>query len=221
MVWWKYRRPSIPQCSVWMMWCVLGAEAAEHDTTIGEDAVGVGLGEVQEFGAGADEDAAEVVRSDAGGDQETVGDDAGDVGDAIAVGVFEEDDLVVAGGRGRTSRSCRPSARRGPRGRPAGRCWRSRPERRPAVSQFMWTGFSSSGFSAKRVMRRPSESSKSGRGRDAATVSLAGVLGSGGSELGWPAETAMASASAFSISGSNFGISTAFLPCSRLRKPKM
>ena len=61
----------------------------------------------------------------------------------------------------------------------------------------MWTGFSRRGFSAKSDMRRPSESLKSGRGRDAATVSLAGVFGSGGSELGWPAETAMASASAF------------------------
>ena len=78
---------------------VFGAEAAEHDATVGEDAVGVRVGKVQEFGAGADIDAAEVVGGDAGGDEQAVGDDAGDVGDAVVVGVFEQDHLVVAGGR--------------------------------------------------------------------------------------------------------------------------
>ena len=78
---------------------VFGAEAAQHDAAIGEHAVGVRVREMQEFGAGADVDAAEVVRRDAGGDEQAVRDDAGDVGHAVTVRVFQEDDLVVAGGR--------------------------------------------------------------------------------------------------------------------------
>ena len=77
---------------------VFGAEAAQYDAAIGEDAVGVRVRKVQEFGAGADKDAAEIVRRDAGGDEESVGDDTGDVGDAVTIGVFQEDDFVVAGG---------------------------------------------------------------------------------------------------------------------------
>ena len=48
---------------------VFGTEAAEDDATVAEEAVGVGLGEVQQFGAGADEAAASVVRGDAGRDE--------------------------------------------------------------------------------------------------------------------------------------------------------
>ena len=77
---------------------VFGAEAAQHDATIGEDAVGICFREVKELGAGADVDAAEVVRRDAGRDEQSVRDDTGDVGDAVTIGVFQEDDLVVAGG---------------------------------------------------------------------------------------------------------------------------
>ena len=78
---------------------IFGAEAAQDDATLGEHAVGVRLREVEELGAGADVDAAEVVRRDAGGDEQTVRDDTGDVGHAVTVRVFQEDDLVVAGGR--------------------------------------------------------------------------------------------------------------------------
>ena len=78
---------------------VFGAEAAQHDATIGEYAVGVRVREVEKFGAGANVNAAEVIRRNAGRDEQSVGDDTRDVGDAIAVRVFQEDDLVVAGGR--------------------------------------------------------------------------------------------------------------------------
>ena len=78
---------------------VFGAEAAQHDATIGEDAVGICFREVKELGAGADVDAAEVVRRNAGRDEQSVRDDTGDVGDAVTIGVFQEDDLVVPGGR--------------------------------------------------------------------------------------------------------------------------
>ena len=78
---------------------VFGAETAEDDATFRQHAVGVRLREVEEFGAGADVDAAEIVRRDAGRDEQAVGDDARDIGDAVSVGVLEEDDLVVAGRR--------------------------------------------------------------------------------------------------------------------------
>ena len=78
---------------------VFGAEAAQYDATIGEYAVGVCIREVEELGAGANVNAAEVIRRNAGGDEQSVSDDTGDIGDAITVGVFQEDDLVVAGGR--------------------------------------------------------------------------------------------------------------------------
>ena len=78
---------------------VLGAEAAEDDAAFGEQAVRARLGQVQEFGARADEAAAVAVRGHARGDQQLVGDDAGGFGHAVLVGVLEEDDLVVARGR--------------------------------------------------------------------------------------------------------------------------
>ena len=78
---------------------IFGAEAAQDDATFREHAVIVGLREVEELGAGADVDAAEVIRRDAGRDEQTVRDDTGDVGHAVTVRVFQEDDLVVAGGR--------------------------------------------------------------------------------------------------------------------------
>ena len=94
-------------------------------------------------------------------------------------------------------------------------------QRRPRVSQFMWTGFSSNGFSAKSVISRPGSTLKSGRGRGGSFFSWVSDLGSGGRVLGLPAEMPMALASALSTRGSNFGISTALRPCSPRRKPKM
>ena len=78
---------------------VFRAETAQDDASSGEETVGVRFGEVQQFGAGADVCAAEIIRGDARRDEQAVGDDAGDVGLSVAVGVLEEDDLVVAGGR--------------------------------------------------------------------------------------------------------------------------
>ena len=48
---------------------VFGAEAAQHDASIGEDPVGICFRQVKELGAGTDVDAAEVVRRNAGWDE--------------------------------------------------------------------------------------------------------------------------------------------------------
>ena len=57
-------------------------------------AVAVGVRQVQQVGAVGDVDAA-VAGLDAGGNEQAVGEDGGLVGLAVAVGVFEDDDLVV------------------------------------------------------------------------------------------------------------------------------
>ena len=55
---------------------VLRAEAAQDDAASGEKSVSVGVGEVQQFGAGADVRATEIIRGDARRDEQTVRDDA-------------------------------------------------------------------------------------------------------------------------------------------------
>ena len=57
-------------------------------------AVAVGVVEVEQLGAVGDVGAA-VAGLDPGGDQQPVGEDGGLVGLAVAVGVFEDHDLVV------------------------------------------------------------------------------------------------------------------------------
>ena len=78
---------------------VLGAEAAEDDAALIGLAVAIGIAEVEELGALRDVDAA-VAGRDAGGNEETVGEDGGFVGAAGAGGVFEDDDLVGGGRAG-------------------------------------------------------------------------------------------------------------------------
>ena len=77
------------------MWWVSSVPKPGEDDAAGVGlAVAVGVLEVQQFGAVGDVDAA-VSGLEAGGDEQTVGEDRGLVGPAVVVGVFEDQDLVV------------------------------------------------------------------------------------------------------------------------------
>src|SRR5262249_13314165 len=73
---------------------VLGAEAGENDPRLVGFFAGLARGQVDELGAVGDIGAA-VAGFDAGGDQQAVRENGRLVGLAVAVGVFEDDDLVV------------------------------------------------------------------------------------------------------------------------------
>src|SRR5262249_39558916 len=75
---------------------VFGAETGQDDLAAGGFAFAVGVAEMEEVGAGGDVDAA-IARFDASRDKQAVGEDGCLVGAAFAVGVFEDDDLVVLG----------------------------------------------------------------------------------------------------------------------------
>ena len=74
---------------------VLGAEAGEDDAASCRPCrPGLRRGQVEQLGAVGDVGAA-VAGLDAGGDEQAVGEDGRLVGLAVAVGVFEDEDLVV------------------------------------------------------------------------------------------------------------------------------
>ena len=76
---------------------VFGAESAQHDAALAEQSIGSGFAEVEKFCARADETAAFGVWGDAGGNEQFVRDNAGDIRHAVAVGVLEEDDAIISG----------------------------------------------------------------------------------------------------------------------------
>src|SRR3954471_8476144 len=73
---------------------VLGAEARQDHAALVGLAVAVGVGKMQQVGAVDDVHAA-IARRQSCRDQQSLGKDGGFVGLAVAVSVFEDDDLVV------------------------------------------------------------------------------------------------------------------------------
>ena len=77
------------------MWCVSSVPKPESTTRCLSALPPPSVSrQVNEFGAVGDVDAA-VARLEAGGNEQAVGEDGGLVGLAVALGVFEDDDLVV------------------------------------------------------------------------------------------------------------------------------
>ena len=76
---------------------VLRAETTEHDATLAEQTIRAGLAELKQLRARAHKAASPIVRRDTTRDEQLVRDDARDIGHAIAIRVFEQDDAVIAG----------------------------------------------------------------------------------------------------------------------------
>ncbi|MDB6125293.1 MAG: hypothetical protein JWQ71_4286 [Pedosphaera sp.] len=83
-----------PMQSVDDMMGVFRAEAGKDDALLVGLAIAIGVLEMKEFGALADIDAA-IARFDAGGDEQAIGEDGGFIDFAHALGVFENENLVV------------------------------------------------------------------------------------------------------------------------------